>query len=119
MRVRAREPFTDLLDLLSHLIGHDRQTGAVIEVFRPTDREPEMKILLHEFFDDGKGHSGAFTDRLTPVDPELFSRVVQERYVTGVLKPGYVSDTEFVVTKYGREERWRLEEEKKSKVEGA
>ena len=113
MRVPKREPFTELLDLLSHLIGSDRQTGAQIEIYRPTEREPEMKILLHEFFDDGKGHSGAFSDRLTPIDPELFQLVVQERHVSGVLKPGYVSDTEFTVTQFGRAERWRLEEERK------
>jgi hypothetical protein len=118
MRVRDREPFTELLDLLSHLIGGDRQTGAQIEVYPPTDREPETRILLREFFDDGKGHSGAFSDRLTPIDPDLYRRVVQEGYVSGVLMPGYVSDSEFRVTPFGRAERWRLEEEKMKTVEG-
>lgn len=57
---------------------------------------PECKV--EEYFDDGKGHSGAFTSNISAVDTAVFLEAKTKGYVTGKLEPGYVSEIRFVLT---------------------
>jgi hypothetical protein len=81
-----------LLDAMWAEMG-SRKYAAKIHYFESI---PECKA--EEFFDDGKGHSGAFTSDIAEVEVAIFEEARTKGYVTGVLKPGYVSKTEFVLT---------------------
>ncbi len=109
MPQRDLSPVTTMLGLLGILycdmFGH-RKIGAVVNRSRLLNG-PD-KITVEEFFDDGKGHSGAFTSQSTSVEPGIFQEALSRRFITGLLKPGYVSDIEFEITDDGRHELFRL-----------
>lgn len=89
-----------------------RKTGATLKYWGPmTSPERPAEVTIEEYFDDGKGHSGAFWGETRPVLPELFERAKKAYYVSGKLEPGYVSTFEFEITEDGtraRWERWQL-----------
>lgn len=66
-------------------------------------RYRQSEIFVREYFDDGKGHSGAFSSINTPVAEAVFEQAKTLGYIQGKLKPGYVSSGEFVLSKYGEE----------------
>lgn len=88
-----------LLQLLSHGEYGSRKVRATLHRSRDTPRKP----YVEEIFDDGKGHSNAITKERTPVTQELFLRAVNECYVNGALEPGYVSQTEYLLSRFGRD----------------
>lgn len=105
-------PITTLLDLLEilyidPLFGDYRKTGARVHYWMPG--EPEVR----EYFDDGHGHSGAFSQETIPLDRMVFREALEKEYIAGVLKPGYVSTTEFKLTNAGKKELFRLHAEMK------
>ncbi len=51
-----------------------------------------------EYFDSGKGHSGAFSSRYSKLDQEVFREALEKGYIVGKRMPGYVSKMEFVMT---------------------
>lgn len=87
----------ELLALMTREWG-SRKTGAVLHRYRST---PSM-LFVREHFDDGKGHSGAFSSEKTPITEEVFQRALDERYISGKLEPGYVSTCEFLITELGK-----------------
>lgn len=105
-----KPPITTMLDLLDllyldPLFGDYRKTGAQVQSFQPGEAE------VRESFDDGNGHSGAFSASTTSLDWNVFQEALGERFITGILKPGYVSRSEFKITVHGREELFRLRKE--------
>lgn len=58
----------------------------------------EVTCRVDEHFDDGKGHSGAFTSTRSDVDVLVFEEAKSKGFITGKLEPGYVSTREFVLT---------------------
>ena len=86
----------ELLTLMTREWG-SRKTGAVLHRYRFTP----STLFVREHFDDGKGHSGAFTSDDTPVTEEVFQKALDERYISGKLEPGYVSTCEFRITELG------------------
>lgn len=103
-----RPIITTLLDLLHALhinIFHGRKTDAYVVSYRQGAAE------VREHFDDGKGHSGAFTCDMTPLDWTVFTEARDARYITGVLEPGRVSTTKFKLSEQGERELSRLLEE--------
>ncbi len=99
---------TTLLDLLHALhidIFHGRKTAAYVVSYRQGEAE------VREHFDDGKGHSGAFTCDTSPLDWTVFAEAKDARYITGVLEPGRVSTTKFKLSEQGERELSRLIEE--------
>ena len=72
----------------------------------------KRKIHVTEYFDDGKGHSGAFTSKDTPVAEEAFLEAQREGFISGKLEPGYISRSCFLLTSLGKEKRVRLENER-------
>lgn len=87
-----------LLEIMSRgFMSH--KTGAALHRVRSSPPE----TYIEEVFDDGHGHSNAVTKKRTPITEELFQRVVRERFVEGVLEPGYVSQTKFVLSLQGRD----------------
>ncbi|HUY05564.1 MAG TPA: hypothetical protein VMV62_02540 [Candidatus Paceibacterota bacterium] len=105
MARREKKPISTMMGLLRAMIREygSRKTGAILRCIRSTPPE----IYVEEFFDDGKGHSGAFTSDRADVVPELFERALHAHYLSGKLEPGYVSDWEFEITDSGRDEYWR------------
>ncbi len=69
-----------------------RKTHA--EIFYAED----SSCTVREYFDDGKGHSDAFTTQYSNVDLSVFAEARSKRYVQGKLMPGYVSTIQFVLT---------------------
>ncbi len=103
-------PITTLLGLLEvlfidQLFGDHRKTGARMKCFLPSPPE------VVEYFDDGHGHSGAFSQGTIPLDQGVFDEALREGYIAGVLEPGYVSRTEFKLTDQGKRELLRLTRE--------
>ncbi len=86
----------ELLALMTREYG-SRKTGAVLHRYHST---PPL-LFVREHFDDGKGHSGAFTSAETPITEEVFQKALEECYISGKLEPGYVSTCEFLVTDLG------------------
>lgn len=101
MAMREDNPISTMMGLLRAMARAygSRKTGALLRILRSTP----PKVFVEEYFDDGKGHSGAFTSDCTDVVPKLFERALVERYVSGVLKPGYVSSCEFAITDFGND----------------
>jgi hypothetical protein len=101
MARREKKPITTMMGLLRAMTREygSRKTGAILK--RASSTPPE--IYVEEYFDDGKGHSGAFTSDRTDVTPELFDRAWQKGYLHGKFEIGYVSDWEFKVTDFGTE----------------
>jgi hypothetical protein len=65
-----------------------------------TYRKKEQPYIT-ESFDDGKGHSGAFTSEVSLVDLSVFNEAFDKHYITGLVMPGYISQTEFKLTDWG------------------
>ena len=108
MIIRKRPPITTITELLESLyiepMSRDRRYLARLQYL-----PPEIEVI--EFYDDGGGHSNAFTQETTPVSKELFLEARQERYITGVLEPGYVSSWRFKLSETGREGLFALRKE--------
>ncbi|HUQ30061.1 MAG TPA: hypothetical protein VM103_00905 [Candidatus Paceibacterota bacterium] len=95
---------TGLLQLLT-TVWNSGKTGATL--FRLSESE----TYVEEYFDDGKGHSGAFTHKTTSITPSLFDKARSQCYIKGKLEPGYVSTREFLITEEGKRshyERWEI-----------
>jgi len=89
-----------MLDLLKRMAPGDwnsRKTGATLRCIRSTP----PKVYVEEYFDDGRGHSGAFTSDCTDVAPELFERALREGYITNKPEWGRVSGWEFIISESG------------------
>lgn len=101
MERKEKKPFSTMMGLLRAMTREfgSRKTGATLMRIRSTP----LRIYVEEYFDDGKGHSGAFTSDCTDVVPEFFERAQCERFISGKLEPGYVSQWEFVITELGEE----------------
>ncbi len=95
------------------LFGDHRKTGARVRCFQPG--QPE----IIEYYDDGRGHSGAFTSATTPLDREVFQEALHAGFISGVLEPGYVSTIEFEMTDQGKQELFRLWREAKAAEKAA
>lgn len=96
---RRTEPITELGALLSALWRNQwgtKKTYAHIYRFLPDT------CKVQEHFDDGKGHSGAFTSEITDVAIPVFQEAQQKGYITGKLELGYISTKEFVLTNDSR-----------------
>lgn len=91
---------TGLLVLMGSEYG-TRKTGATL-LYSRLNAATEDEIIIREYFDDGKGHPGAFTDQTTLITREVFERALENRYISGILKPGYVSNWEFSITDFGQ-----------------
>lgn len=110
---REKTPINNILDLLEALYV-DRLFGRKIKAILHSDKTVGSEnFFVEEYFDDGHGHSNAVTSKETPVTKEVFEQAKKGYFVSGVLKPGYVSETEFVLTKFGMESYFRLSAEKK------
>ncbi len=59
---------------------------------------PSNICRAREYFDDGKGHSGAFSCQISEVDTAVFEDAREKKYVTGRPEIGYISKTDFVLT---------------------
>jgi hypothetical protein len=108
--VTEEPPITTMIGLLEALcmdVFSTRKTGARVKSYRSDI------INVYEYFDSGRGHSGAFSQEITPLNREVFDKAKADRYISGVLEPGYVSDVEFELTELGRRELFRLWEIKK------
>lgn len=101
MARREKGPISTMTGLLRAMTREygSRKTGAILHRLRSTP----LEIYVEEFFDDGKGHSGAFSSEDTPVTEEVFQQAIRERYIGGKLEPGYVSQWEFVITEFGQQ----------------
>lgn len=103
-----RPIITTLLDLLQALYVdncHGRKTAAYVVSYQQGEAE------VREHFDDGRGHSGAFTCDTAPLDWTVFTEARDARYITGVLEPGYVSTTKFKLSEQGQQRLFRILEE--------
>ena len=101
-RTEKKEVCSTMLDFLRRMAPGDwnsRKTGAVLIRFRSTP--PELNIK--ESFDSGKSGSNALWSTYTATTEELFVKAVAERYISGKLEPGYVSQWEFLITKLGKQ----------------
>lgn len=98
MRDRS-QPITTIEELLEALAIEygSRKYAAEVRRFDP------MKPQVIEYFDDGKGHSGAFSSQTSPLDLKVFQEALDKRYITGKLEPGYVSKIEFKLTELGEQ----------------
>lgn len=91
---------TALLILMANDYGTRKTSATLFRSRFPS--APAKGITIKEYFDDGKGHSGAFTNRVTPVTLDVFEKACAEKYISGQLEPGYVSDWKFSITDLGR-----------------
>ena len=112
-----RQPITTMLALLTALycdpFDH-RETKAVLHWDRAIGHE---KWYVREHFDDGRGHSGAFTASDTPVAKEVAEEARKQFFVEGVRHWGYTAQDEFCINRHGTEECSRLEAEEKRQKE--
>jgi hypothetical protein len=69
-------------------------------------------IWLEEYYDDGRGHSGAFTTDFTPIIEPVFVEACAAGFISGKLMPGFVSKNHFCLTDLGAFEANRLEGER-------
>ena len=76
------------------------------EVFFYLADQSPRKIRVLECFDDGKGHSGAFSERETIVAEEVFQEALNSGFIRQM--PGHGSRVRFLLTKCGEDEYWRL-----------
>lgn len=97
--MRVKELIATIDDLLEALVIEygSRKYATLVQCLHKDSPE------VIECFDDGKGHSGAFTRETTPLDPDVFEEALEKRYLSGKLKPGYVSKIEFNLTRIGRD----------------
>lgn len=109
---------TELLEIMFIPYLESRKTS--VELFFCTS-DGKRKIHVTEYFDDGKGHSGAFTSRNTPVAEKVFLEARRKGFISGKLEPGYTSRSCFLLTGLGKEEHVRLENERRvaEKTQGA
>lgn len=100
--MRERPPITTIEGLLEALVIEygSRKYAAKVHRFQ------SAKAEVVEYFDDGKGHSGAFTSDTTQLDLAVFQEAIDKRYITGKLEPGYVSKSDFRLTERGEEVHW-------------
>ncbi len=96
---RDNPPITSLEQLLGVLYVEMWSTTKTSAVARIRGNGIEAEVI--EYFDDGKGHSNAFTSEYHPLDWNVFEEALQMRYISGILKPGYVSKSEFIITREG------------------
>lgn len=106
-RVKGQE-ITELGALMDAMVIDWNSIKTYVEV-RLTSQD---MCEVREHFDDGKGHSGAFTCNTTEVDPLIFLEAQSRGYITGKLMPGFVSKREFVLTenKNSIAEIWKIVE---------
>ena len=81
-----------LLDAMYVEMG-GRKYNAVTHYFEST-----RECKVEEFFDDGKGHSGAFTNNIADVELAVFEEARKKGFITGAPEPGHISKNEFVLT---------------------
>lgn len=108
-------PITDMLGLLEilyndPLFGDHRKVKAVLHWDRIIGNE---KWYVREHFDDGKGHSGAFTSDVTFVAKEVAEEAKKQFFVEGVPHWGYTAQDEFRINRHGIDEYHRLSNERK------
>jgi hypothetical protein len=109
-----KEPIGTIPELLVGLycewmLGSDKTEAAVFYYTDHPENYPCGGIYLEENFDDGKGHSGAFTTDHTPVAKEVFLEARALGFISGQVKPGRVSKHCFRISKLGENEYNRLE----------
>lgn len=92
---------------------NSQKTRAVLHWDRAIGDE---KWFVCEHFDDGKGHSGAFTSRDTSVANEVCEEAKKNHLIKGLLMPGYVSQYQFELSRYGLDEYFRLDAERLAKL---
>ena len=110
----GQKPITTMLELLAVLYTSPFNSNKTNAVFHRRSGDGTDNFV-REHFDDGKGHSGAFTNRDTQKIPdELFQEALREGFIKGVLEPGYVSEREFTLTDMGRMEYAHLLELKEA-----
>lgn len=102
------EPITTVPELLERMIcgGWDsRKSNTEVQHF--PDIAPG--IWLEEYYDDGKGHSGALTTDFTPILEPVFVDACGAGFIAGKLLPGCISKCHFYLTDLGAFEANRLE----------
>ena len=76
------------------------------EVFFYLADQAPRKIWVLECFDDGKGHSGALSERETIVAEEVFQEALRSGFICQM--SGHGSRVRFLLTRHGEDEYWRL-----------
>lgn len=111
---RENPPITTMMALLEALyvesFCNNRKTMGLVRRYGPSELD------VWQYFDDGKGHSGAFSATTASLDPSVFKEAQEKGFVTGVLKLGYVSTYEFKIAKEGEDELFRLFRELETKT---
>ena len=95
---RKNPPIESLEKLLKtlHMPSEERtKTFAELIINSPS------VFFVREHFDDGKGRSGAYSSADTSVTEEIFQQARSRGYIRGKRKPGYVSETEFIISDSG------------------
>lgn len=111
---RENPPITSierLLEVLYVEMWGTRKTSAIVRI-----RGNGKEVEVIENFDDGKGHSNAFTSEYHPLDWSVFEEAFHLRYISGLLRPGYISTSEFGITREGNQvhsARLALEDKKR------
>lgn len=98
-------PIETMMGLLAALFVDafgSRKVDARVKSYRKEEAN------VWEYFDSGKGHSGAFSDQRTPLKWGIFVEAQEAQYISGVLEPGYVSTTDFKLTDLGKKEFFSL-----------
>jgi len=108
------EPITTVRELLMRLycewmLDSNKTETAVFYYTKHPERHRSNGIWLEENFDDGRGHSGAFTTDYTPVTKEVFLEARAFGFIEGQIQPGRISEHCFRISELGEAEYNRLE----------
>ncbi len=108
-----KKPIVTMKEFLEHMFFRDflnhEKTGARVEYWKGQTEQP--KVI--EFFDDGRGHSGAFSCDETPVELAIFKEALREYFIEPKPIMGGVSSYEFVLTRHGEGTLFELREKER------
>lgn len=102
------EKITTLKEALIALAvdGFDRKTRAILLRDRFYPKGTSLLVTeyyIEEYFDDGRGHSNAFSSNRRRLSGKVALELLRGYYVEGLLKPGYTSDREYKLSRWGRD----------------
>lgn len=93
--MRNKEPITELGALVDALYVDQFENYRKINAYLTIGFG---EVIAREFFDRGIGHSSTYFERSRHVVMSCFEEAQEKEFIIGVLKPGFVSKTEFILT---------------------